>query len=164
LEKLTKSGFNVTGLFYNPNIHPFSEYRLRKEATEELSKSLGIKIFFPEYHPEEYFRQVNYKEDSIERCYLCWSLRLNKTARLAKQNNFDYFSTTLLVSPYQDQEAIKKIGLDTASREGIKFYFEDFRPGFRLAHEQARAKGIYCQKYCGCLYSEVARCRKSRKP
>ena len=73
------------------------------------------------------------------------------------------FSTTLLVSPYQDQEALKKIGSDIAQETGVSFFYEDFRQGFKKAHEQARAEGIYCQKYCGCIYSEVERCSKSEK-
>jgi hypothetical protein len=103
------------------------------------------------------------KEDSKERCSLCWTLRLKKTAKLAKERGFESFSTTLLVSPYQDQELLKKIGNEIAKEEGIEFYYEDFRPGFKKAHEEARIKGIYCQKYCGCIYSEIERCRKSEK-
>ena len=91
---------------------------------------------------------------------LCWELRLKKTALFAKDNGYSFFSSTLLVSPYQDQDALKKIGEKIAVESGVAFYYEDFRPGFRKAHEDAKAQGFYCQKYCGCIYSEIERFHK----
>ncbi|MDD4899770.1 MAG: epoxyqueuosine reductase QueH, partial [Candidatus Omnitrophica bacterium] len=91
-----------------------------------------------------------------------WNFRLKKTAQEAKLRQFEYFSTTLLVSPYQDQEALKKIGEDLAAQEKIKFYYEDFRIGYRDAHNEARQKGIYCQKYCGCIHSEASSHKKHK--
>ena len=158
LEKLTLEGFKVTGFYYNPNIHPLAEYLRRKDALGVLAA--GVEIIYPEYLPVEFFRAVNLKEDAPARCALCWNLRLVKTAARAKEEGFKYFSTTLLVSPYQDQELLKKIGNEVAREAGIEFYYADFRPGFRQAHTQARAKGIYCQKYCGCIYSEIERSKK----
>jgi len=81
-------------------------------------------------------------------------------AQTAKEAGFDYFSTTLLVSPYQDQESLKEIGNNISKEEGVAFYYEDFRPGFRKAHNLAKERGIYCQKYCGCTYSELERYSK----
>jgi len=158
LEKLTLDNFRVTGFFYNPNIHPLAEYIRRKDALGVLAA--GVEIVYPDYSPREFFREINLKEESPERCAICWRLRLMKTAQRAKARGFKYFSTTLLVSPYQDQELLKKIGRDVAANEGVEFYYADFRPGFRKAHAQARAKGIYCQKYCGCIYSEIERAVK----
>jgi len=163
LEKLRAAGFSLTGLFYNPNVHPFAEYKNRKQAVEDFSRKAGLEVIYPQYWPAEYFQAVNMKEESKDRCSLCWTLRLKKTAKLAKERGFESFSTTLLVSPYQDQELLKKIGNEIAKEEGVEFYYEDFRPGFKKAHEEARIKGIYCQKYCGCIYSEIERCRKSEK-
>lgn len=163
LERLRDEGFAVAGFFYNPNVHPFSEYKNRKQAVDNFSKVAKINIDYPEYNPAEFFQAVNQKEASPERCCICWSLRLKKTAQIAKDQGFDFFSTTLLVSPYQDLEKLKIIGNDSAQDAGIKFYFEDFRPGFKKAHDEAKAKDIYCQKYCGCVYSEIERCRKSAK-
>ncbi|OGX15347.1 MAG: hypothetical protein A2166_04400 [Omnitrophica WOR_2 bacterium RBG_13_41_10] len=163
LEQLKEKGFRVTGLFYNPNIHPFSEYKNRKEAVEDFSKAGNIEIIYPEYKPEEFFQAVNSKEASLDRCNICWSQRLEKTASLAKEKGFDFFSTTLLVSPYQDQELLKKIGTDISQETQVSFYYEDFRVGFKKAHDEAKAKGIYCQRYCGCIYSELERCKKSAK-
>ena len=86
------------------------------------------------------------------------------TAKFAKENGFDAFTTTLLVSPYQDQNIIKVIGEDVAAKAGLKFYYEDFRTGFKEAHDKARAAGIYCQNYCGCVFSEKERIEeKGRK-
>jgi epoxyqueuosine reductase len=163
LEKLRKDGFQVSAFFYNPNVHPFAEYKNRKQAVTGLSAELGLEAFYPEYHPQEYFNRVDLKEDAPQRCSICWSMRLKETARAAKEKGFDSFSTTLLVSPYQDMELIEKLGLEAAAAEGIKFHAEDFRPGFRKAHDEAKLKGIYCQKYCGCIYSEMERCKRSAK-
>jgi hypothetical protein len=161
LEKLKEEGFSVTGFFYNPNIHPLAEYTRRKEALSALAPEL--EIIYPEYSPREFFNAVNLKEEVLQRCALCWGLRLKKTAQTAKEKGFEYFTTTLLVSPYQDQELLKKIGNDAARDEGVKFYYADFRPGFRKAHDEAKAKGVYCQRYCGCLYSEIERQRSRKK-
>lgn len=163
LEILKKKAFEVAGFFYNPNVHPFSEYKNRKEALEALRKGVSCELIYPEYNPAEFFQAVNLKEVNPGRCSACWSLRLKRTAREAKAKGFDCFSTTLLVSPYQDIALIQKIGVGIAEEEGVGFYYEDFRPGFRKAHDEARAKGLYCQKYCGCIYSEMERCRKSEK-
>jgi len=163
LGQLRKAGFEVTGLFYNPNIHPLSEYNNRKKAVEDFSKSINMEVIFPEYNPADFFQGVNLKESNPGRCPLCWELRLKKTAVLAREKGIDHFSTTLLVSPYQDQSLLQRIGEHLQEEENVNFYFEDFRPGFRKAHDEARAKGIYCQKYCGCIYSEIERCKKSEK-
>lgn len=162
LERLNEKWFEVTGFFYNPNIHPFSEYKNRMEAIEGFVKTVNAEVVYPEYNPADFFQAINLHEDN-DRCSICWSLRLRVTAREAKARRFSHFSTTLLVSPYQDQEKLKKIGNDIAAKEGIDFYYEDFRPGFRKAHDTARSQNIYCQKYCGCLYSEIERCRQSPK-
>lgn len=162
LERLRQEGLKAAGFFYNPNIHPLAEYARRKEAMENFNRSSGSEIIYPEYSPWEFFQAVNLKEDKPQRCSICWRLRLKKTARMAKEKGFDYFSTTLLVSPYQDQELLKKIGSDIAQEEKINFYYEDFRPGFRKAHSEAKSKDIYCQKYCGCIYSMKTRFTESK--
>ena len=162
LERLDEKGFELTGFFYNPNIHPFTEYQNRRQAVENFIKSNNIEVIYPEYNPAEFFQAVNLKETN-GRCSACWSLRLEATAKTAKEKGFSHFSTTLLVSPYQDQELLKKIGSDIANAKEIEFYYEDFRTGFKKAHDIARTQNIYCQKYCGCLYSELERCRQSPK-
>ncbi len=150
-ESLRNKGYEVSGFFYNPNIHPFSEYENRKDAV--LSLKQDIEMSFPEYAPQDFFQAVNGLETNPGRCNICWQLRLRKTAKAAKEKGITLFTTTLLVSPYQNQESLKKLGYDVAKEEGVEFYYEDFRIGFRKAHDQAKAKGVYCQKYCGCIYS-----------
>jgi len=130
---------------------------------QALSEAVRTEVFYPEYRPAEFFQAINLREEAGQRCLICWSLRLEKTARLAREKGFDHFSTTLLVSPYQDHEALKAIGSSVSEEEGVAFYYEDFRPGFREAHNEARSKGIYCQKYCGCIYSEIERKAKTKK-
>jgi len=162
---LEENGFQVSGFFYNPNIHPFQEFKNREQAIINLKQTRSVpEVFYPEYQPSEFFQAVNLEENKPQRCPICWYLRLQKTAEEAKARDFTHFSTTLLASPYQDQEALHKIGKDIATDTGVNFYYEDFRPGFREAHIEAKDKGIYCQNYCGCIYSEMERCRKSAKP
>jgi predicted adenine nucleotide alpha hydrolase (AANH) superfamily ATPase len=163
LERLKEKKFEVAALFYNPNIHPVCEYEKRKSAVDGLSQAAGIEVIYPQYFPSEFFWAVNTKEVNPERCFICWRLRLKRTAETAKNGGYSYFSTTLLVSPYQNQDLLHKIGVDVAEEEGIKFYYEDFRPGFHQAHEKARAERIYCQNYCGCIYSELEKCRNWQK-
>ena len=153
VKKLKKDGLEVTGFFYNPNIYPLDEYRKRRRALVDFISTDNMEIIFPEYIQSEFLNVVKEKQEKPERCVMCWSLRLKKTAQVAKLNGFYAFSTTLLVSPYQDQELLKKIGNEISQEEGVFFHYEDFRPGFRKAHDEAKAKGIYCQKYCGCIYS-----------
>lgn len=157
LEQLRKQGFEVEGLFFNPNVHPLSEYRARKQAVMDFSKDTRVTVTYPEYNPKEFFQAINQKEDKPTRCSICWKQRLLITAQTVKDKGYQYFSSTLLVSPYQDQEELKRIGQEVAKETAVEFYYEDFRQGFRDAHNLAKARSIYCQKYCGCIYSEVER-------
>jgi epoxyqueuosine reductase len=163
LRKLLAQGYEVNGFFYNPNIHPLAEYEKRKIAVEDSSRALSLDILWGAYDPKEFFRAINEHEAAPERCALCWRLRLQKTAQEALLHGCAYFTTTLLVSPYQDHEMLKKIGAEVGEGEGVKFYYEDFRPGFRAAHQEARDRGIYCQNYCGCLYSQIERSEAAHK-
>lgn len=160
LNILREKSYDVEGFFYNPNIHPFSEYSRRRQAVEEYQQSCRLKVDFPDYLPQEFFREVHQKEESPQRCANCWKLRLRETAKAAKEKCCGFFTTTLLVSPYQDQGALREVGEDAARAEGVAFFYQDFRPGFRKAHDEARAKGMYCQRYCGCLYSQIERYSK----
>ena len=168
IKKLLGDKFDkITGFFYNPNIHPPSEYKRRKDALIQAvgngcDRSLPD-VIVPQYKMDEYFKAVfsfvgeGLKPSPTERCQLCWGLRLSETASFAKANGFDAFTTTLLISPYQDHEKVKKIGEDIASKNGVQFYYQDFRPGFRDGQEQAKKEDLYRQKYCGCVFSELER-------
>ena len=153
IKRLKKQGFKVTPFFYNPNIFPAAEYQKRRMVLVEYSGKDDIEIFYPEFIASEFLDAVKENLEKPQRCLACWSLRLGRAAQFAKENGFAAFSTTLLVSPYQDQEALKNIGLRIAAEQKVDFYYEDFRPGFKKAHQEAKAKGIYCQNYCGCVYS-----------
>ncbi len=159
IKKLADKKFKeVVGFYYNPNIHPPSEYKRRRDALQLT----GMDVIYPPYVMEEYFRKTVSKEDRPERCQLCWDLRLAKTAEYAKKNNFDAFTTTLLISPYQDHKLVKKIGEDIGRKKEIKFYYEDFRVGFRQSQEEAKKSEMYRQKYCGCVFSELERVKISQ--
>lgn len=163
IEKLRKDGHKIGGYFYNPNIHPYSEYVRRLDQLQKYSKKAGLNVICGEYEIENYFQHIVYNEERENRCPVCWWLRMDKTVSFAKNNGFDAFTTTLLGSPYQDQDTIKAICKDIAKASGVKFIFVDFRAGFKKAHELAKKEGIYCQNYCGCLYSERERLEKRKK-
>ena len=160
VEALRKSGHTVAGFFYNPNIHPYSEYLKRKEEVEKYSKEAGVNIVCGEYELETYLEYIFDNDSFKDRCPVCWRLRANRTAQFAKENAFDAFTTTLLGSPYQNHEILKSVCADMARQAGVKFYYEDFRKGFKEAHSKARLKNIYCQNYCGCIFSEKERIEK----
>lgn len=160
IEALRKERNDIAGFFYNPNIHPYSEYLKRKAEVEKYALSAGLKTTYPDYDIKEYFRRVSFNEEPDKRCVICWSLRAQKTAQAARDNGFDAFTTTLLGSPYQNQEAVRKVCEEAADKAGVKFHYEDFRIGFRQAHRKAHESGIYCQNYCGCIFSEKERAEK----
>ena len=152
----------VTGFFYNPNIHLAEEEDRRRQALTEYAKKENFEVIFGAYDAKDFFERVGSNQEAPSRCKICWRMRLEKTAEVARSGNFDAFTTTLLVSPYQNQDTIVQIGHEVGSKSGIKFLAIDFREGFKGAQQQARQSGIYRQKYCGCTYSreERERCRK----
>ncbi len=160
LEVLRAEGWEVHGYFYNPNVHPYTEYRRRAETLAAYAAGVGLPLTVaPDYPVEEFLRQVVFREG--ERCRFCYGLRLRRAARVAREGKFDAFTTTLLVSPYQKHDLIREMALRVASEEGVEFLYRDFRPGFREAQARARALGMYRQPYCGCLYSEKERYYKT---
>ncbi|MFX4263165.1 epoxyqueuosine reductase QueH [Pelotomaculum propionicicum] len=153
---LRSEGMNVTGYFFNPNIHPYTEFTKRKEALEKYAAEIGMDMVFePGYDLEGFLRGAAYNE--ADRCRVCYSMRLDQAAREAKAGGYECFSTTLLVSPYQKHELIREIGQAAGDKHGVKFYYADFRPGYREATAQSRKMGMYRQQYCGCIYSEKER-------
>jgi hypothetical protein len=163
VEELKKEGHKFAGFFYNPNIHLYSEYLKRRGEVEKHSKEELYNVVYPEYECEKYFQYITDNETAKYRCPVCWWLRLDKTARFAAENGFEAFTTTLLGSPYQDHEVVKNICEEIASKAGLKFYYKDFRPGFKGGREKARSKGYYIQNYCGCIFSEKERIEKKAK-
>jgi len=154
LEKMIEN-FDVKGYFFNPNIYPDEEKIKRKENLQKTADyyNLDVKYELGEY--ADYLKKIKGKEKNIEneRCKACYELRLLKTAEKAKEEKIKYFSTSLLVSPYQDIGAIREIGEKIASQMGLTFYFKDFREGFYVGRNKAKALNIYRQNYCGCSFS-----------
>ncbi len=154
IENLRNEGIEPTIYWYNPNIHPYMEYKMRGDTLKEYVKQIKVEaIFEEEYGLREFTRNVI--NDIDNRCIkYCYKVRLEKTAKYAKENGYDTISTTLLVSPYQNQEGIKQIGEEAAKKYGLKFLYKDFKLGFRQGQQKARDLGLYMQKYCGCIFSE----------
>jgi len=156
LKSLFSKSTDVKGLWFNPNIHPFTEYQMRLESVQKLQKVWNLDIEYVDYYGvKEFLRAVVNKED--ERCIFCYSIRLEETARIAKKMALDGFTTSLLVSPYQKFDMIIKIGKEMGRRYSIPFYCEDFRYGWKESIGISRELGLYRQKYCGCIYSEMER-------
>ncbi|MDR1837722.1 MAG: epoxyqueuosine reductase QueH [Treponema sp.] len=150
-------------LWYNPNIHPYTEYSSRRGSLSQFAANEKLKVtMFDEYGLRSFLSGVfPYIEARCEKCY---RMRLGKTASFAAQEGFEAFTTTLLISPYQDHNTIKRIGEETKEKYGINFLYRDFRPLFREGKAQARASGFYMQKYCGCIFSEEERYLKGGLP
>ena len=162
LEQLKEKGEEVTGYFFNPNIHPYQEYQRRLDALKQYSEKVGLSVIYrDEYLLEEFLRNVSHQVK--ERCQYCYKVRLEATACEAKNKGFDAFSTTLLQSSHQDHALIKETGERIAKEVGIPFYYEDFRQGWRKGVEISKAMGLYRQQYCGCIYSEKERFLKPNK-
>ncbi len=142
-------------LFYNPNVHPFREYRRRLESFEELMSSMGGEFTVLAYEPEEWIRAVAFREES--RCELCYRLRLRRAADFALEADMATLTTTLFASPYQDHDLLCRLGESVARSRGLEFMVWDGRASYRELLEEARRRGMYTQPYCGCLFSERER-------
>jgi len=156
IKKLREEGHEVTGFWYNPNIHPYMEYKARKEALEGYAKSIALDLVEDDLYGLKMFVR-NVVKDLDNRCPYCYEERIRKTARKAKKLGFEAFTTTLLISPYQRHELLKEIAERIGEEEGIPFYYEDFRTYFYEGRKIARELPLYMQKYCGCVFSEEER-------
>lgn len=156
-----KNKYDITGLFYNPNIHPYTEYKKRMDTAIEYFDEEDLKIIvIDEYNLDEFLRNATFREN--QRCIMCYNERLNRVASVAKRGKFDAFTTTLLVSPYQKHEVIKRIGEEVAHKYGVEFLYIDFRPGYKNGVEKSKQLNLYRQQYCGCIYSERDRFLKKK--
>ena len=156
IQKLRKDNIEPVIYWYNPNIHPYMEYKARRDTLKEYTKSIGVEAIFEEnYGLREFCKNVI--DDLDNRCQYCYRTRLEKTVQYAKENGYDAFCTTLLISPYQNHEKLKQTGEELEKEYGIHFYYQDFREGFRQGQNEARELGLYMQKYCGCIFSEEIR-------
>ena len=166
IEKLREEGIEPTVYWYNPNIHPYTEYVERRACLKEYTNRINVKaIFEDEYGLDGFCKNV--VDNLNARCVnYCYPVRLRKTFEYAKANGYDTVTTTLLYSIYQKHDFIKKLMEDLSKEFGIKFLYIDFRKGFWIGHEKAIEQGLYMQKYCGCIFSEEDRYnnRNTTKP
>jgi predicted adenine nucleotide alpha hydrolase (AANH) superfamily ATPase len=156
LRILREEGNGVCGLFFNPNIHPYLEYRRRLDTVISYAASEGLAVIREEDYPMEAFlRQVAFREE--ERCQYCYRIRLSQAAQIAKEGRFDAFTTTLLYSRHQKHDLIREVAEEVAGTLGVPFLYRDFREGWSEGVRVSKEKGIYRQPYCGCIFSEKAR-------
>ncbi|CQR74002.1 hypothetical protein SOV_21210 [Sporomusa ovata DSM 2662] len=155
--------YEITGYFYNPNIHPYKEFRKRLDTLQTFADKIGLTrlIIDESYTLEEFLRQALAAPGG--RCTHCYDLRMNQTARYAKEQGFDCFSTTLLVSPYQQHDLIRVAANKAAAAEKVQFCYIDFRPGWQEGVKISRELEMYRQPYCGCVFSERDRYYKTGK-
>ncbi|MBQ3275278.1 epoxyqueuosine reductase QueH [Candidatus Saccharibacteria bacterium] len=160
IDSLRAEGIEPIVFWFNPNIHPYVEYKTRRDCLKDYIKSIGVHgIFVENYGLDEFCK--NAVENLDDRCVrYCYRARISQTVRYAKEHGFDAFTTTLLVSPYQKHEELKKVCEELAEMSGIEFLYRDFRVGFREGQNKAREQGLYMQKYCGCVFSEEDRYKK----
>jgi predicted adenine nucleotide alpha hydrolase (AANH) superfamily ATPase len=150
--------YDLTWYFCNPNINTEEEYNKRLEAVKYVAEKFKIPLIIEDYKHAPWLDLVKGRESDPEkgtRCQICYRDRLEKTAALAKQNGFAYFSTSLLVSPYKDTKAINSLGREVAQKNNLKYLDFDFQAndGYRQSQNLAKELGIYRQKFCGCEFS-----------
>ncbi len=152
-EKLAADGRQFDVLFFNPNIHPYREFKHRLSTLRELCEQKRYHLFIAKDYPLENCLRGMLAEP-VTRCAWCYRTRLRYAARFARENGYDAFSTTLLVSPYQKHELIVQCAQAAAQEFAIPFYYEDFRTGYQRGVELSLELGLYRQPYCGCVFSE----------
>lgn len=158
--------FEITVFYYNPNISPKSEFEKRFEEQKRLIEALPsknrISLIKGEYNPDDFYEIAKGLEDAkegYERCFKCYALRLKKTAEIAEQTGFDYFCTTLSISPLKNSQKINKIGFEAAEGLNVKWLPSDFKKkeGFKRSIELSREYDLYRQDFCGCVYSRQSK-------
>lgn len=163
--------FEITIYYYNPNIYPEEEYgrRVLEQQRFIIEKPLSSKVHFiaGEYHPEDYYRKVKGLEEEEEggkRCFVCYEFRLREAAKLASEMGFEYFTTTLSISPYKNAEKLNDIGEKIAKEYGISYLPSDFKKknGYKRSVELSNEYNLYRQDYCGCIFSKRERELKNK--
>ncbi|MBE6990172.1 MAG: epoxyqueuosine reductase QueH [Ruminococcaceae bacterium] len=159
IELLRSQGVEPVAYWFNPNIHPYQEYKARRDTLMAYAPSIDVELIVQEdYGLRGFCRTVC--DDIDRRCGKCYEMRLAQTALYAAQHGYDSFTSTLLVSPYQQHELLAETARRMGERYGVEFLYRDFRPGFRAGQARARELGFYMQKYCGCVFSEEERYAK----
>ena len=171
LEYLSKH-FDITLLFYNPNISPEEEYIFRENELRRLIGEMplpdGITVISQKYDPQEFYDMAKGLEDlneGGERCKKCYRLRLSRSAQIASEQGFDYFTTTLSISPYKNAEWLNTIGDEEGKKFGIPYLFSDFKKknGYKRSCELSEQYRLYRQSYCGCEFSKKSAEAKNKE-
>jgi len=156
VKTLRKNDFEVMGFFYKHNIHPYTECLKRQQALEKYAEQIDLKVIYQDgYDLEGFLQKMVFREN--KRCNVCYHDRLLSSALIAKKGKFDFYTTTLLYSKFQNHTLIKSIGESIGKIVGIPFYYEDFRIGWKEGIETSKQLKMYRQQYCGCIYSEKER-------
>lgn len=164
--------FAITVLYYNPNIAPREEFARRAEEQKRLIEQLPhhhpITLMVGDYAPERFSAIAKGREDEREggeRCFACYRLRLEEAARVAANGGFDYFTTTLSISPLKNAVKLNEIGKELSDQYGIAYLFSDFkkREGYKRSCQLSAEYGLYRQDYCGCIYSKRDTARRRNK-
>lgn len=159
---LLKDYFNITVFYSNDNIYPKEEFKKRVEEEKKFCELFSIPVIEDEYLPQDFNQAIAGYEHLGERstrCYQCYKLRLKKTAMYAKEHQFEYFTTTLSISPYKISRWINEIGKRLEEEYGVPFLYSDFKKeeGYKHSIELSKQYDLYRQDYCGCLYSQEER-------
>lgn len=176
VKKLREEGYEPTGYFFNPNIHPYQEWRKRLNAAREFTEKVGMELHVVNHYGLREFLTKTFSvvegidgEDTIQsdgfhnRCKICYAWRLSESAKFAAENNFEMFTSTLFYSIHQNHELMKNIAESFSKSFGVKFFYEDFREGWQEGIDISLELGLYRQNYCGCIFSEEERFSKDIK-
>ena len=156
IQSLRNMGMEIQGFFFNPNIHPYKEFQRRLDTLKDYVRDIDLPLEVDsQYLLEEFLTEA--LQSGQCRCESCYAIRLRRSAREAVSRGIRNFTTTLLVSPYQDHERIHRVGEQIAREERITFYYEDFRSGWLDSVQESRRREMYRQPYCGCIFSEKER-------
>lgn len=153
--------FDITVFYYNPNIYPEAEFEKRAEEQKRLISEMGcgVKIIIGKFESDKFYDAAKGLEDAPEggeRCKKCFYLRLSETAKLAKEKSFDYFCTTLTISPLKNAEVLNDVGREISEKYGVRYLFSDFKKkdGYKRSIYLSSLHNLYRQNYCGCIFSQ----------
>ena len=177
VKKLRAEGFEPTGFFFNPNIHPYREWQQRLKTAREFAEKVQMDFNAVNHYGLRDFLArtsaviegidgedtVNFYDGFHKRCKICYAWRLSEAAKFAAENNFEIFTSTLFYSIHQNHELMKTIAEGCAKSFGVKFFYEDFRAGWQEGIEISQELELYRQNYCGCIFSEEERFSKDLK-
>ncbi len=166
--EVLKKDYDVSGYFYNPNIHPEDEYIKRGSEMKRYAKMIDLAIACDEYDDDRWFQMVDGMEglpEGGERCLICYRMRLENAAKYASQHGYECITTTLSVSPHKKADKINEIGSEVSARYGLKWHSADFKKqgGFDRSIRMSKEAGLYRQSYCGCVFSKKEAERRNKK-